>query len=387
MDERALAKERAKRLAKELRQETAGRKRFATFAREEFFDADEMFVNAGYYAIVDIRLTQENTRQCFITDLRKSNQNRETSKGLRLIVDIFQLFEIQKGDDRPKYEEITTPERMKKWRHALANLRGLLLPDQDACNFFSFELAKGHCEEPPIAPFVIGGMALKPWAPSEPSHLRALEGWIVLQKPRKRPSTHAISFQSWITYSMRFILVGDLTSAWKTFGGISAQLTHIGAVLNIATLENVTIAMTYDAKIRFRANDLSKFRERGSDIIALLMQEDQAIKRETLRGCGFTQTFAHIPSQKEKGRGGKGDQKGNKKVKKGQNKGGEGGKRQKGKRNDKWKQNDWSNSWSYGERNDWTQPSNDWSEGSAHDSSKPSDDKPFAEPKQGVKKK
>ena len=157
-------------------------------------------------------------------------------------------------------------------------------------------------------------MSLKPWMPNESAHLRAHEGWITLQKTHKRPSNFGTSFQAWIAYSLRFILAGDLTSAWKTFGGLSAQLTHMGTALNIATLENATIAMTYDQKIRFRANELSRCMEKDNEIISLLLNEDQLIKRETLRGCGFTQTFAHIPSHGKKG-GQKGSDKGTKKIK------------------------------------------------------------------------
>ena len=71
-----------------------------------------MYVEAGYRTVDDIRLMQENARQFSITDLRKSNQNKKTLKDLRLILDIFQLFEIPKDDDKPKYEEITIPEKL-----------------------------------------------------------------------------------------------------------------------------------------------------------------------------------------------------------------------------------------------------------------------------------
>ena len=90
-----------------------------------------------------------------------------------------------------------------------------------------------------------------------------------------------LGFQGWITYNLRFILDGDLCGAWDTFGGLSAQIT-----------ENATIAQTYDSKIRTYAQELSKFRQREKDIIDLLMDEDQRIKRDTLRGCGATQSFS-----------------------------------------------------------------------------------------------
>ena len=59
---------------------------------------------------------------------------------LRLIFDMFGLFVIQKGEEKPKYEEITIPVQLKYVSHSITNLRGMLLPDKDACDRFSFEL-------------------------------------------------------------------------------------------------------------------------------------------------------------------------------------------------------------------------------------------------------
>ena len=381
-----MVKERIKRLTKELRTETAGRKRFASFPREDYLDTATLFVHAGYYSIEDIRLMQENARQFSITDLRKTNTNRKTLKDLRLLLGVFQLFEIQKDDDKPKYKEITIPEKLKGWNPRFADLRGLLLPDQDTCNFFSFELAKGRCKKPPMVPFVVGDMSLKPWMPNESAHTRAMEGWISLQRTHKRPSSTAVSFQAWISYSLRFILAGDLASAWKTFGGIAAQLSHLGTVLNIATLENATIAMTYDAKVRHHAHELSKMREKDSEIIALLLNEDQRLKRETLRDCGFTQTFDHVPAKESKRSQDKGVAKNTKRSKGKQTKGK--GKRSKSKRNDGWRtnNNDWSHSWTHGKRNDWNQQTNDTSEGSA-DKTRTSDEKTSAGENKTAKRK
>ena len=384
--EEILTRGRIKRLTKELRNETAGGKRFSDFPREEYSETASLFVHAGFYTLGDIRLMQENARQFFLTDLRKSNSNRKTIKDLRLLLCIFQLFEIQKDDEKPKYEEITIPVKLKGWNPRLSDLKGLLLPDQDACNFFSFELAKGRCKKPPMVPFVVGEMSLKPWMPNESAHVRAMEGWVSLQKTHKRPSNTTVSFQAWITYSLRFILAGDLASAWKTFGGLAAQLSHLGTVLNIATLENATIAMTYDMKVRHYANELSKMREKDSEIIALLLNEDQRLKREALRDCGFTQTFAHIPGKDTKRSQEKGVTKNTKRSKGKQQRGK--GKGSKSRKNDGWKtrNNDWSHSWTQGKRNDWIHQNNDTSEGSA-DKTKTSDDKTSAEENKVSKKK
>ena len=111
------------------------------------------------------------------------------------------------------------------------------------------------------------------------------------------------------------------------------QLTHQGTVLNLAIAENATIAMTYDAKIRTYAHELSKFRSRGKEIINLLKEDDQRIKRETVRECGTTSTFVprdgHLRKdprgnrrQDKGGKGNKGGGKGNGKGNRRQRRGG-----------------------------------------------------------------
>ena len=184
-----------------------------------------------------------------------------------------------------------------------------------------------------------------------------------LQKTRKRPSNREISFHSWISYSLRSILPGAISSAWGTCGGLADQTAHLGAVINIAVLENATIAMTYDTKIRTYASELSKFREREKEIISLLSDDGRSIKREPLRGCGITQTFARNPTKEMKPTYRKGEKqkgamegKSSKMVSRG-NAMENGG--------DAWKTptDERGNNWAYGKRNEWRQPSNDWSGG------------------------
>ena len=253
---------RGKKLSREIRNETAGRPKFIDFTSEAYLQCAKLFVDSGYTAVDSIRQMQETARQYFLTDLRKGDKTRKPLRELRLVIDIFGLFVIQKDEEKPKYEEITIPEKLKLWSPSITNLLGLLLPDQDACNYFSFELAKGRCETHPIAPFATAEFHKKPWLPTESSHSRAQDVWKTMNKSHKRPSKLELGFQSWVTYNLRFILAGDLASAWKTFGGIAMQLTHMGTVLNLAIAENATIAMAYDAKVRTYANELSEFRSR-----------------------------------------------------------------------------------------------------------------------------
>ena len=289
---------------------------------------------------------QEQARQYFLSDLRRGNKSRKPLKELRLTLEFFYLWPVQKNDEKPSFEEITIPVKLRKWAPSLENLKGLFLPDQDECNYFSLELAKGRCKKPPMVPYITADLHKNPWMPSQQAHTRSLESWKILQKTHKRPSNIEIGFQAWITYNIRFLLTGDLCGAWDTFGGLAAQLTHLGTVMNLAITENATIAQNYDNKIKTYAQELSKFRQREKEIIELLMHEDQRIKRDTLRDCGATQTFGK-PQKDGTKKGGK-----EKKVRKG-DKGGKKG--DKGGKYTNW----WDNG-----KNDWRRkkgwPTSDW---------------------------
>ena len=121
---------------------------------------------------------QEHARKYFLTDVRKGNKERKSLRDIRLIMDLFDLFLIQKDEEKPKYGEITTPEKLKRWAPSLGNIRGILFPDQDTCNRVSFDLAQGACGKHPIFPFDRGDIRRKPWVPleSERTRPRSVEG-------------------------------------------------------------------------------------------------------------------------------------------------------------------------------------------------------------------
>ena len=151
----------------------------------------------------------------------------------------------------------------------------------------------------------------------------------------------------------------------------------------MAVTENATIAQTYDTKVRNYANELSKFRQRETEIIKLLNEEDQRIKREVLRECQGTSTF--VPKKQPPNKGRKGDQgkdgKGkHRKGDKGQGKGG-----YPKKKPWKGKNSGWDSDWY---KNDWGK-NNDWSEGNSNknDGSKPSEQQEEKTETQTKKKK
>ena len=111
--------------------------------------------------------------------------------------------------------------------------------------------------------FVTSEIHKRPWKSRQEPHTCAIDSRKNLQKTRKRPSSIDVGFHGWVTYTFRFILTGGLRGDWDTFGGLAAQLTHLGAVANRATAENAAVAHVYDSQIRPYADDLSKFRQRG----------------------------------------------------------------------------------------------------------------------------
>ena len=294
-------------LTRALRQEAEGRERFTSYTKRQYALTARLFIQVGYETIEGIRTTQEQARQYFLPDLRKGNRPRRPLKELRLTMEFSYLWPVQKNEDKPSYEEITIPAKLRGWAPSLQNIKGLLLPDQDECNYFSLEPAKGRCEKPPMVPYIAAELHKSPRMPSQEAHTRALDSWETLQKTHKRPSTVEMGFQAWIAYNLRFILTGDLCGAWDTFGGLSAQLAHQGAVMNLAITENATIAQTYDNKIKTYAQELSNFCQLEKKITELLTHEDQRIKRDTLRDCGAAQAFGR--PHKDGGRKGDKDRK------------------------------------------------------------------------------
>ena len=84
-------------------------------------------------------------------------------------------------------------------------------------------------------------------------------------------STQKLPFQSYLLYPLRFILAARMVSSWKMFGGISAQINALGAIMNIAVVENAGIAIAYDLALRKFIAQLA--RRRRYDFSCLLSEE------------------------------------------------------------------------------------------------------------------
>ena len=76
----------------------------------------------------------------------------------------------------------------------------------------------------------------------------------------------------------------DLTGAWTPFGGMSAQLTHLGLVLDMSVVENATIAMTYAKYFREQAAHLARQRAATIDRPHFLAVWGATLSNETRSG-------------------------------------------------------------------------------------------------------
>ena len=276
-------RQNTQKLTKRLMEENTARSRFKEFQEQQYRDVARIFVNAGYATLTSVKEMQEKARDFLMQDIRKGNKTGRTPKELRLIIEIFDTYPaptLLKGTaEHPRFDEIEIPLKMAKWKWSMNNLTGMLAPDQEMTNFFSSEFAKAKLKRPPYIPFVIPDLKEQPWRPFYPAHTRAFENWQKLNSSHKKPTPMDTSFQAWTLYNMRFIISGELTGAWRTFGGISAQWSHFGLILNMAVVENATIAMAYEKNFRLEAAHLARMRADEIDWVKYLSTEDEIIKR------------------------------------------------------------------------------------------------------------
>ena len=85
---------------------------------------------------------------------------------------------------------------------------------------------------------------------------------------------------------MRFVYAGDIAGAWGQFGGLSAQMTHLGTVLAISVTDAALVAMNYDRAVRSTIEVNSRRRmteEQREKTIGMLTTEHDPTKKMALR--------------------------------------------------------------------------------------------------------
>lgn len=164
-----------------------------------------------------------------------------------------------------------------------------LIPSQAMANAITTELTVGRNKVPSYTPFVIADLDKEPWCDPSSEHRAALSRWQENARHRRSSAPIPIPFQAWCLYHLRFLITGELCGAWLSFGGLAAQLSHFAIVLNIATTENMSIALSYDRLVRTdiqeraRARGERRMRALPSDFIDLLKNENLKFKNMAIR--------------------------------------------------------------------------------------------------------
>ena len=191
--------EDADRLAKEIRNAISGRQTFGHFPKSDRYHIAKLFATSGYKTANSIRTTQEQAMRYSLADLREGATHRKSLNELRLVIAICDLCVIQKDEDKPKYEEIATPTKLRKWGHSMSKMGGFQQHGQDMCDHFSFDLAKERREKHQAIPFALDELRKDHWVPRKDARLRSLVTCEVVRKSRKRPSGDRTEFRSWAT--------------------------------------------------------------------------------------------------------------------------------------------------------------------------------------------
>ena len=70
-----------------------------------------------------------------------------------------------------------------------------------------------------------------------------------------------------------------MTDRWGSFGGISAQFSHLSVVLHLAVTETASFAIAYDQELRQKIQRMARKRDSAVDFGKLLGGENEEIKR------------------------------------------------------------------------------------------------------------
>ena len=271
-----------------------------------------------------LRSTERETGKFLIEDLREDGT---AAIKLSFINEVLSRLEeekpskfpegVFKNDKKePKVDDIAIPSQMRRWAASLSGLTAFLEPGRKMANISTNEMAIAQKKDPPYAAFVTPKPHERPWCVDLPSHERHNKARKESVPHKSKDSPQQVSIQAWLLYMLRFVVVGDLLDAWSSFGGLSAQLSHLSIALHLATVGNVTLSIMYDSEVRAQIQRLARLRDEDTDFERLLTEENAEIKQRLKNDWGETR------AKKAADKASKGD--------KGKNKGGKEGSEGKG---------------------------------------------------------
>ena len=145
-------------------------------------------------------------------------------------------------------------------------------------NIFSKESADAAKKGPTFVPFVVPKTGEKPWIVPLQFHGRAAKyRREAIQHKKYKDGPQQVSRHAWILYMLRFIFAGDLGDDWSSFGGLSAQFSHLSIVFRLAVTETASFAIAYDLELRRMIERLARLRDADCDFPKLLCEETQKL--------------------------------------------------------------------------------------------------------------
>ena len=262
-----------------------GRSKLPNTNRAQFFETAKLFAPSGCASWQTISMLGDAARRFLREDLRANG--RKVSQ-LSAINDVCAHYDAGPGrakiaspSDKKavKFEEIAIPNRTKRWGADIRKLTLFLVPDQETTHIFSKEFDDAAKKVPPFAPFVVPKIRDNPWVVPLQSHERASKYWAdAIQHKKSKEGPQQVSHQAWILYMLRFISTGYLSDSWSSFGGISAQFSHLSIVLHLGVTDAAPFAIAYGRELRRTIERLARIRGPDCDSPKRLCAENDEIK-------------------------------------------------------------------------------------------------------------
>ena len=265
-----------------------GKHSFSPFTRSDFsFDARIFWLN-GYRTVGAIKDMDPRERDLFLSQVKSdSHSSRNRLADLRLILRIFAWFEPhgRLRDPHHGVDEIDTNRWMRDWAVSLPGITGILQPEQEMANRFPTELERGRTSRPPYTPYVtVDTLNSFPWMPPGEPHRKALDRWKAIQVTfHRNTGGQYLSLGQYALYRVKYILAGDLASAWSEYGGLTAQINNMANVLEISIEDNAGVSITYDYRILQHIRKLAHRRATNTDYIDILSTTQPDIRAAVTR--------------------------------------------------------------------------------------------------------
>ena len=220
----------AEALAHDLMDIAHAHSKFASFEPDRVAESAKLLVRYGLETAEAFRTTDELARKYLFEDLRRT----EHLNFLQICFLPKLARHIPPHDQKLpakniRFTEIDIPRELSAYSPLLSNLTAYFLPNQAMVNWTQKEIAIAAAKDPPpYIPYLTPQISENPWMPLETDHESALTRWAGFSKQARRSLTpQELSIQAFLLYHLRFVFSADLCQAWKHFGSLGDQLSHL----------------------------------------------------------------------------------------------------------------------------------------------------------------